>query len=98
MNYKSAQATTSSASSKIIWPTLGNKDEGDKAGGFTRLEEPNRVCWGHETNIHGGRERAMETSEGNVSLGEMNLPHDGIKVKNEVVITTQAWDYKDKLF
>ena len=95
---KNAQATNSSASSKMIWPSLGKKDEGDKAGGFIRLEEPAGGRWGHDTNIQGGRERATGTIENDVSLEEMNVQHGEIKVKNEVDVTTHAWTYKDKVF
>ena len=98
MNSRSVQATTSSTSSRVIWPALGNKDEGDRVGGFTRLEEPAGSRWAHDTNIHRGRHEARGTHEDDIGLEEMNVPRGGIKVKNEVVITTEAWDYKDELF
>ena len=40
----------------------------------------------------------MGTREDNIGLEEMDVPDGGIKVKNEVVVTTHAWLYKDKVF
>ena len=98
MTSKGAQPTTSSTSSRTTWPAIGSKDGSETAGGFTRLEEPAGRGWGHNTNIHGGQREGRGSNGDNISLEELNVPHGGIKVKNEVVITTQAWEYKDKLF
>ena len=95
---KTAQATTSSTSSRMMWSKLG-KDDTDRPGRFSRLEEGHPGRWGHDTNIHGGRETGLGSDEENISLEEINAgSHGGIKVKNEVVITVQPWEYKDKLF
>lgn len=98
---KTAQATSSSVSSRMIWPVRGTQDETSPAGGFTRLEDPNpntdKDRWGRDVNVRGGKDRGP-TGADEISLEEMNNSHRGIRVKNEITITTEAWDYKDRLF
>ena len=81
-------------------------------GGFTRLEDGNmnrdqsRDRWGHDVNVHGGwmkngkgngREGGKEEDE--VSLQEMrNGNAAGIKVRHEITVTSEAWDYKDRVY
>ncbi len=94
---KSAQATTSSGSSRMAWP---GRDE-ELVGGFTRLEDgmprdQSRDRWGHDVNVHGGWKDGRSRGEDEVSLQEMRNP--GIKVKHEVTVTSEAWDYKDRLY
>jgi hypothetical protein len=99
---KNAQATTSSGSSRILWPSRVHGE--DLVGAFTRLEEgrlprdQNQDRWGHDVNVRGGKSNRTSNVEGNVTLEEPG-PHDtGIRVKNEVTVTSTAWDYKDKVF
>ena len=89
---KSAQAATSS-SSKTLWSVKGDREDADKNGMFTRLEDGNGR-WGHNADIKGGRGGVQD----DVSLEELN-PQDGvIRVKKEVVITTENWGYNDRVF
>ncbi len=92
---KNAQATTSSGSSRMIWP--GRKEDGDKVSGFTRLEDPMPAGgrYGHGNDIHGGRRTG---GADDVSLEEIHPPETGIRVKNVVVVTSESWEYKDRLF
>lgn len=96
MASKSAQATTSSGSSRIMWPVRSPGDE--PVGGFTRLED-GQDRWGHNANIHGGKHKG-HTGSDEISLEEMGSPSKGkgIRVKNEVTVTSEAWDYKDRLY
>jgi len=97
---KSAQATNSSDSSRMIWPVRG-KDDVQPVGGFTRLEDPNsgsdRDRWGHEANAQGGKYQET-TGSNEIDLEEMNPGAGGIRVKKEVTVTSHAWDYKDRLY
>ena len=93
---KNAQTNLSTASSRTIWPVgRGHKDDEDKIGGFTRLEESGR--WGHNADIRGGRQQRADGMD-DLSLEELNPPMEGIRVKNEVVVTTENWRYDDRLF
>lgn len=97
---KNAQATTSNASSRMIWPARGNQDETNPAGGFTRLEDPisiDKDRWGRNVNVQGGNKTGT-TGLDEISLEEMDTSRRGIRVKNEITITSEAWDYKDRLF
>ena len=98
---KTAQATGSSVSSRMIWPGRGTQDETTPAGGFTRLEEPisdsDKDRWGRDVNVQGGKNRGT-TGADEISLEEINHSHRGIRVKKEITITTEAWDYKDRLY
>ena len=98
---KTAQATSSSASSRMIWPVRGNQDEANPVGGFTRLEDPISVAdkdrWGRDVNVHGGKNRVMAATD-EINLGEIDRSRKGIRVKNEITITSEAWDYKDRLY
>ncbi|KAK4697608.1 hypothetical protein P7C71_g486, partial [Lecanoromycetidae sp. Uapishka_2] len=93
---KSAQATTSSGSSRMMWPVRTHGEE--PVGGFTRLEDA-QDRWGHKANIRGGKVK-NRTGEDDISLEEMGSPNNGkgIRVKNEITITSEAWDYKDRLY
>lgn len=86
----------------MVWrsPRLGNADEHEVE--FEHLEDAteagNRLQWGHETNVRGGKV-AGRGAEDEVSLEEMNVPVGEIRVKDEVVITsTDWWEYKDNVF
>lgn len=98
----SEQATTSasSGSSRMIWP-VRTKEDVQPAGGFTRLEDPinpgKRDRWGHETEARGGKPGGGTASD-EISLEEMNAGDGRIKVKEEVTVTSYAWDYKDRLY
>lgn len=98
---KTAQATGSSVSSRMIWPARGTQDETTPAGGFTRLEDPisnsDKDRWGRDVNVRGGKNKGT-TGADEISLEEINTSHRGIRVKNEITITTEAWDYKDRLY
>ena len=90
---KSAQATTSSGSSRTVWPVRPKAEE--LVGGFTRLED-GQDRWGHNADVRGGKDPARN-GEDDVSLEELH-PHRGIRVKNEVTVTSEEWDYKDRLY
>ena len=84
----------------MVWP---GRDE-ELVGGFTRLEDGNmardqsRDRWGHDVNVHGGLKngRSRGENEDEVSLQEMR--NTGIQVKHEITVTSEAWDYKDRLY
>ena len=74
---------------------------------FTRLEDTLRrsPTWGHDVYVKGGKEhRERKNSVGDPSFPEdqisleEDVPQNGIKVKSEVIITTSAWEYKDRVF
>lgn len=94
---KTAQVTSSSASSRMIWPARGNQDETNPPGGFTRLEDPvstiDKDRWGRDVDVQGGKKRGT-TGADEMSLEEMN----GIRVRNDITIISEAWDYKDRLY
>ena len=94
---KSAQATTSSGSSRMRWPV--RQDDGPEVtGGFNRFDDRfNQGRWGHDVNVHGGKQRGT-TGEDEISLQELNSPSTGIRVKKEVTITSTNWEYKDLLY
>ncbi len=98
MSSKRAQANTSSTSSNMMRLTLGSQDRVDRVGRFERLEEGPVGQRGYSTDIHGGQRVQLADGEEDISMEEANVPYGAIKVENEVVITTQAWEYKDKLF
>lgn len=100
---KSSAQNGSSVASRTVWrsPRIG---EDAREGYFERLEDPldvqgsPRPQWGHETRVRGGRVRGRGAVD-EISLEEMNTPAGGIRVKDEVVITTSDWlEYKDKVF
>ena len=99
---KSAQATSSSGSSRMVWPTRNHGQ--DLVGGFTRLEEgrqprdQSQDRWGHDVNVRGGKKNRAANGEEDVSMEDLNPTDTGIRVKNEVTVTSTAWDYKDKVF
>ena len=86
---------------------MGAVIEDGREGYFERLEDlpdggggggGGRTQWGHETNVRGGKVggRGLEDE---ISLEEMNVPAGGIRVKDEVVVTSSDWlEYKDKVF
>ena len=96
----SAQATGSSGSSRRIWPSHGQAEE-QPAGGFTRLEDPRATHdrWGNEAGARGGKSGGGTASD-DISLEEVNAgnPSTRIRVKREVTITSEPWDYKDRLY
>ena len=81
----------------MIWPVRG-KEEAQPVGGFTRLEDPRAQYdrWGHEADVRGGKNGGGTASD-EISLEEMNAgnPTTRIKVKREITITSEPWDYKD---
>ena len=69
--------------------------------------DQSRDRWGHDVNVHGGwkkgsgRERGGEEDE--VSLremgnGNMAAVNGGIKVRHEITVTSEKWDYKDRIY
>ena len=94
---KNAQATASSGSSKTIWPGRANQDGGDIVGEFTKLGDARGGKWGHHADVRAGKHQGLAAMD-NVSLEELNPPAGGIRVKNEVVVTTESWEYKDRVF
>lgn len=95
---KSAQATTSSGSSRTIWPGRTNKEDVDKIGGFTRLDDTGGGKWGYNSDIRGGKHRQRAEGMDEVSLEELNPPNGEIRVREEVVVTSEKWDYNNRLF
>lgn len=79
----------------------GNQDEANPAAGFTRLEDQISAVdedgWGRDVNVNGGKNKGT-TGGDEISLEEINESHRGIRVKNEITITSEAWDYKDRLY
>lgn len=68
---------------------------------FNRLDDPmetnTRSKWGHETHVKGGRGKDARASD--ISLAEMNVPEGGIRVKDEVVVTSSDWlEYRHEVF
>ena len=69
---------------------------------FNRLEDPTETRprgaqWGHETHVRGGKATNPRSSD--ISLAEMNVPEGGIRVKDEVVVTSSDWlEYKHEVF
>ena len=98
---KGGLATTSSGSSRIMWPSRGHADD-ERDGPFLRLEEgasgqKQQGRWGHDVSAAGPKERRAAGDE--ISLEEINVPDGAIKVKDEVVVTSSDWiEYKDKLY
>ncbi|KAI4268121.1 MAG: hypothetical protein L6R38_007957 [Xanthoria sp. 2 TBL-2021] len=93
---KSAQATTSSGSSRVVW----RRKDTDHGKHFSRLEDSvaEQARWGHDVTVKGGRETDHGSSE-NISLQEINVPPGQIKVKEEIVVTSTDWlDYKDRVY
>ena len=94
---KNTQTGTNS-SSKTLWtPPRGDMEDADRGGAFTRSIEAGAGVWGHNTNINGGM-RPKRDGLDDVSLEELNPGAGVIRVKNEVLITTEKWDYKDSLY
>ncbi|KAL9101552.1 MAG: hypothetical protein Q9163_003207 [Psora crenata] len=95
---KNVRGPASTTSMRTVWQGPGSKDSVDAVRGFTKLEEYARDGkWGHNADIRGGKHQISEGG-GNVSLEELTPPEEGIRVKNEVVITTEEWDYNDRVF
>lgn len=94
----------SSAASRTVWrsPRVG---EDASEGYFERLDDTadaggngNRPQWGHETVVRGGRV-VVRGAEDEISLEEIHTPAGGIRVKDEVRVTSSDWlEYKDKVF
>lgn len=98
---KTSAQDASSGVSRMVWRSPRIGDDG-RDGYFERLDDSteagNRPQWGHETNVRGGKV-AGRGAEDEISLEEMNVPAGGIRVKDEVRITSSDWlEYKDKVF
>ncbi len=107
---KTSAQDTSSVASRMVWrsPRIG---EDGRDGYFERLEDPSEAAspggggggdrpqyFRHETNVRGGKVGGRG-KEDEISLEEMNVPAGGIRVKDEVVVTSSDWlEYKDKVF
>ena len=91
----------------MVWrsPRIG---EDGCDGYFERLEDPSEAVnpggdnqpqyFRHETSVRRGKVGGRG-NEDEISLEEMNLPAGGIRVKDEVVITSSDWlEYKHKVF
>ena len=95
---KASAQDNSSTSSRLVWRS--RSDDGREAP-FTRLEDPveNRTQWGHDVKVKGGKASGGRGREDAISLEEMNVPASGIRVRDEVVVTSSNWiDYKDKVY
>lgn len=105
---KGSAQDTSSVASKMAWRNPRTGEDG-RDGYFERLEDPSEAVspggttnrpqyFRHETNVRGGRVVGRGAVD-EISLEEMNVPAGGIRVKDEVVITSSDWlEYKDKVF
>ena len=95
-----ARTSASPYSSRIMWASCG-KDQVQLVRRFTQLEDllptGDRDHWGHKANVHGGKCRSTAKSE-EVSYVGTKVRLGGIRVKNEVIITSHVWDYKDHLY
>ena len=93
--------------SKMVWrsPRIGDDA---REGYFERLDDPSEAAspgggnrpkyFRHETNVRGGKVAGRGAVD-EISLEEMNVPAGGIRVKDEVVITSSDWlEYKDTVF
>ncbi len=90
----------SSNSSRTVWRSRSRSDDG-REGPLTRLKDPteNRRQRGHDVEVRGGKPRGGRGREDEISLEEMNVLVGGIRVKDEVVVTSNDWiDYKDKVY
>ncbi|KAL8996332.1 MAG: hypothetical protein Q9169_004132 [Polycauliona sp. 2 TL-2023] len=93
----SAQATTSSGSSRMVW----RRRDSDNGKHFSRLEDPvaEHTRWGRHVTVRGGRSTDHQGSSENISLQEINVPAGQIKVKEEIVVTSTDWlEYKDRVY
>ena len=94
--HKSSAQDNSSASSRMNMAWRSRSDDNT----FNRLEDPTettRPKWGHETHVRGGKAKNPRASD--ISLAEMNVPEGGIRVKDEVLVTSSDWlDYKHEVF
>ena len=95
---KSAQATGSINSSRMMWRSNKRNEEGT----FTRLEEPtceSNLHWGHNVSVRAGRNNPKAGHADDIGIEEMNVPPDGIKVMTEVVLVrSDRLDYHDRLY
>ncbi|KAL8673436.1 MAG: hypothetical protein Q9168_002140 [Polycauliona sp. 1 TL-2023] len=94
---KSAQANSSSNSSRIVW----RRRDSDHGKHFSRLEDPiaEQTRWGRDVTVKGGRSTDQGGSSENISLQEINVPAGQIKVKEEIVVTSTDWlEYKDRVY
>lgn len=96
--HKSSAQDTSSGSSRMNMAWRSRSDDNT----FNRLEDPTdsrprASKWGHETHVKGGKATNPRSSD--ISLAEMNVPEGGIRVKDEVVVTSSDWlEYKHEVF
>ena len=99
--HKSSPQDTSSGSSQNLSMAWRSRSDDNT---FDRLEDPpeshNRPgasMWGHQTHVKGGKATNSRTSD--ISLAEMNVPEGGIRIKEEVVVTSSDWlEYKHQVF
>lgn len=95
---KRTRATGSSTSSRLMWQSNNVNQDGT----FTRLEEPANELnprWGHSVSVQGGRNNRDGSAADNISMGDMNVPPNGINVTTEVVlVTSDRFDYHDRLY
>ena len=91
--------TTSSGSSRTAWK--GRADVNSN-GLFTRLDDPrdtSKTQLGHDVEVQGGHGGGGRGREDEISLEIMDPPAEGIRVKDEVVVTSSDWiDYKDEVY
>ena len=81
-----------------------NQDETNSARGFTRLEDPisavDKDRWGRDVKVQvqGWRIEGRLGWMDEISLEETNESHRGIRVGNEITITSEGCNYKDRLY
>lgn len=79
----------------------GSQDQANEVGGFARLQDPvstvDKDRWRRNAKGQGGKNGGM-TNTDEIIFSEMNASHGGIRVKNEITIVSEAWDYKDRLY
>ena len=88
-----SRAQDASSGSSRTWRSRSDADE------FSRLDEPTetRGQWGHDATVHGGKTSVVAGSD--ISLAEMNVPAGGIRVKDEVVVSSSDWiPYKHEVY
>ena len=90
---RGGESSAQDTSSGSVWRS---RSDGDR---FSRTDEPTemRGQWGHDVSVHGGTAGMKNGSD--ISLAEMNVPAGGIRVKDEVVVTSSDWiDYKHEVY
>ena len=81
----------------MAWRSRSDDNTFNRLDDPTETHRPQASKWGHETHVKGGKATNPRTSD--ISLAEMNVPEGGIRIKEEVVVTSSDWlEYKHEVF